>query len=213
MYFRSSEGKAIVLALAEAIAENKNYLSEIDGLIGDGDHGANMNKGFSMFVNRAEGKDLDLADALKLLSRTLMGDIGGSMGPLYGTIFIEMSKKTRDLDVIGSDVFAGALEAALIGVKTIGGAQAGDKTLIDCLEPAVLAFRGSVDNGADFRGALENMKTAAITGRDSTKDMVAKVGRSSRLGERSRGVLDAGAASCCVLLCAMVGAIEGVLTG
>jgi len=212
MYFKSCEGKTIALALAEAVAENKDYLSEIDGLIGDGDHGANMNKGFTMFASRVGGGDLDLADALKLLSRTLMGDIGGSMGPLYGTLFIEMSKKTRGLDNIGTEVFAQALEAALTGVKTIGGAQVGDKTLIDCLEPAVLAFRGSVDNGGDFHGALENMKAAAVAGRDSTEDMVAKVGRSSRLGERSRGVMDAGAASCCVLLCAMANAIEGVLS-
>ena len=213
MYVKNSGGKIVALALVRAIQENRDYLSEIDGLIGDGDHGANMSKGFSMFADRMADKDPGIAEAFKLLSRTLMGDIGGSMGPLYGTFFNEMSKKLRDLEHISAPEFGVALEAALEGVKSIGGAKIGDKTLVDCLEPAVAAFRQSVEGGADFREALTALKIAAEIGRDSTKDMVAKLGRSSRLGERSRGVLDAGATSCCILLCAMADAIDGMLVG
>jgi dihydroxyacetone kinase len=140
-----------------------------------------------------------------------MADIGGSMGPLYGTFFREMSKKSKDIANIGAEEFAGMLEAALDGVKNIGNAKAGDKTMLDCLEPAVLAFRETITAGGNFREALAAMKAAAESGRDSTKDMVAKVGRASRLGERSRGVLDAGATSCCVLLCTMADVIDGIM--
>lgn len=212
MYFKNEKGKQIALAITRAIQDNKDYLSEIDGLIGDGDHGINMNKGFTVFFDKIKDADMDLTTAFKTLGRTLLVDIGGSMGPLYGTFFIEMSKQIKEVDNIDQVVFKQMLEAGLLGIKSLGNAQVGDKTLIDSLEPAVEAFKQATENGQDFKQAIEAMKNAAIMGRDSTKDMVAKVGRASRLGERSRGVLDAGATSCCLIICAMADAIMEIIS-
>jgi len=127
-------------------------------------------------------------------------DIGGAMGPLYGSYFKAMAESADGKESIGAGDFLEMLQSGLDKVRGMGGAEVGDKTMVDTLLPAVEAFAAAVDEGADFKTALERMKSAAETGRNSTKDMVAKVGRSSRLGERSRGVLDAGAASCCLLL-------------
>ena len=201
--FDANRGSRIAAALVRTIRENRDSLSEIDGLIGDGDHGVNMNKGFAKFAEAAGDQEMDVSEAFKRLGRTLLGDIGGSMGPLYGSFFIEMSKKAKGLEAIDANAFDEMLTAALYKIKEIGGAVPGDKTMVDCLEPAVLAYHAALGQGAGFAEALCAMKDAAIKGRDATVDMTAKLGRASRLGERSRGVPDAGATSCCLILCAM----------
>jgi dihydroxyacetone kinase len=99
------------------------------------------------------------------------------------------------------------LNKALNSIKDIGNARVGDKTLLDTLEPAVFAFTEAKNSGKNFIEALEAMKAAAEKGKESTIDLVAKVGRASRLGERSRGVLDAGATSCCLILTTMADTI------
>jgi len=200
----SARGKEIALAVVKAVQANRDYLSEVDGLIGDGDHGINMNKGFTMFADKiADRNEMKLDEAFRLLGRTLLGDIGGSMGPLYGTFFIEMAKIAKGRGAIDGPLFADMLDAALAGVQSIGGAKPGDKTLVDCLFPVCQTFREALGGGMDFRQALEQMRPSAEAGRDGTKDMAAKLGRASRLGGRSIGVPDAGACSCCVILCAM----------
>lgn len=206
-YFNNSDGGIIVYDIIEAIQANKQYLSDIDGLIGDGDHGINMNKGFTMCKEELDRNPGDLSQNLKVLSRILMADIGGSMGPLYGLFFKALAKGCAGKDRIDAELLAEMLAAGEKAVKEIGSAEVGDKTLLDCLVPAVDAFRTGIDQGKGFAEALDTFKKAAEEGRDSTKDMVAKVGRSSRLGERSRGVLDAGATSCCLLLQSMADSI------
>jgi dihydroxyacetone kinase phosphoprotein-dependent L subunit len=188
----------IVEELATVIVANKAWLSEIDGKIGDGDHGSNMAKGFGRAAERIHGKDMTLDAALLVLSDVLMSEIGGSMGPLYGLMFEDMAGVLKGHDRIDAATFGAMLEAGLAGVQGVGNARVGDKTLIDTLAPAVAAFRAA--EGQGFAPALEAMSAAALAGRDSTVDLVARVGRSSRLGERSRGVLDAGATSCCLIL-------------
>ncbi len=209
--FKNRDGKVIVENLIKTIQQNKDYLSRIDGEIGDGDHGINMNKGFTMCRDRIEGKPLDLAESLKTLAMILMMEIGGSMGPLYGTMFLEMSKAAAGKEDIDSQVFADMLGRAVKGIQGLGDAKVGDKTLMDTLIPAVEAFRGAEDAG--FSAALDRMTEAAEKGKDSTVDLVAKIGRASRLGERSRGVLDAGATSCFLLLEAMGKTIKELLPG
>lgn len=196
--FKNSDGKIIVENLIKTIQENKEYLSKIDGEIGDGDHGINMNKGFTICGERISGKDLNLAESLKQLAMVLMMEIGGSMGPLYGTMFFEMSKAAAEKEEIDSQVFADMLTNAATGIQSLGEAKVGDKTLLDTFIPALEAFKESMEEG--FAAALDKMIAAAEKGKDSTVDLVAKVGRASRLGERSRGVLDAGATSCYLLL-------------
>lgn len=189
---------AIIEELAAVIVANKAWLSEIDGKIGDGDHGSNMAKGFGRTAERIHGQDMTLDAAMMVLSDVLMGEIGGSMGPLYGLMFEDMAGVIRGRDRIDAATFSLMLNAGLRSVQAIGSAKVGDKTLIDTLAPAIAAFDAVVDQG--FEAALDAMAAAAETGRDSTIDLVAKIGRSARLGERSRGVLDAGATSCCLIL-------------
>ena len=205
--FKNAEGRPILLRMARAIQENKAYLGEVDGLIGDGDHGMNMNKGFTMFEDRFLDQEIRFTQGLEELGSILLGEIGGSMGPIYGTIFMEMAAAGEGLSQITIKDLGDMLNAGLAGLYEIVDARVGDKTLADTLAPAADALCEAAREGTDDKKALELMKHAAIQGRNSTKDMVAKFGRSSRLGERSRGVLDAWATSCCILLCAMADGI------
>ena len=205
---KNSAGKPILLKIVTAIQQNKDYLSEIDGLIGDGDHGMNMNKGFTMFGEQIREKEIGFTDGLNDLGNVLFSQIGGSMGPIYGSIFMSMAEAGETTQEIDLNVFATMLGSGLSALQEVVQAQVGDKTLIDTLVPANDIVQKSVKEGKSFADALNEMKIAAETGRDSTKDLVAKFGRSSRLGERSRGVLDAGAVSCCLILCAMA---DGIL--
>jgi len=198
--FKNSEGAVIIDRMIVAIQENKQYLSDIDGLIGDGDHGVNMNKGFSMCREELDNTPGDLAHSAHSLSKILIMKIGGSMGPLYGKMFRGFARELRDKEEIDIHAMAAALDAMLSSVQSISAAKPGDKTLIDTLSPAVAAFNTAASEGKEFELALDEMKSAAKAGRDSTKDMVAQLGRASRLGERSRGVLDAGASSCYLIL-------------
>lgn len=199
--FKNLDGKSIVMAAIKAVQTNKDYLGEIDGLIGDGDHGMNMNKGFSICEDRIKDQDISFSDALSTLGDILLTEIGGSMGPIYGTIFMDMADEAQD--DIDAQVFSKMLSNGLDGLKDIIEARVGDKTLVDVLEPAVAEFAKSVEAGNDFAASLEVLKEKAQVGKESTKDLVAKFGRSSRLGERSKGVLDAGATSCNIILQAM----------
>ena len=204
--FLNKDGRVVVDKLIVAIQTNKEYLSDIDGLIGDGDHGINMNKGFTICQERLED-GMGLTEALKTLGRVLMMEIGGSMGPLYGTLFNKMSRASKDEEMITRDVFGKMLSDARVGVSELGSAKVGDKTLMDVLIPADEAYKAAQAADKDFKGCLADMKAAAETGWQSTKDLVAKIGRASRLGERSRGVLDAGATSCNLILQTMADAI------
>jgi dihydroxyacetone kinase-like protein len=210
-YFLNTAGAVIVENIITTIQENTAYLSEIDGAIGDGDHGINMNKGMTMCQEQLAGKDADMTTAIKTLGRILLMEIGGAMGPLYGTFFREMAKASQGQKQIDAQVLLAMLKAALSGVQGLGNAKVGDKTLIDTLVPAIEAYENALHAGENFQAALEELKRAAEAGKDSTKDLVAKVGRSSRLGERSRGVLDAGATSCWLILQAMADSIIPLL--
>lgn len=198
--FTNKDGAVIIGNMITAINENKQYLSDIDGLIGDGDHGINMNKGYQMCKEELEKNPGDLAHSAKALSKILMMKIGGSMGPLYGKLYRGFAKELQGKEEIGIAEMGAALEGMLAQIQMISPAKPGDKTLMDTLVPAVNAFKQAAAEGKDFVTALDEMKRAAQIGRDSTKEMVAQLGRASRLGERSRGVLDAGATSCCLLL-------------
>lgn len=198
--FNNASAGAIVLSMAERIVENRAYLSEIDGKIGDGDHGVNMAKGFSMAAERLKGKDAPLAESLDTLGTVLMTEIGGSMGPLYGVMFMEFAETIEGIEAIDAAAYSRMLHAGLSGIQSIGSAKVGDKTLIDTLVPALEAFDKATAEGKSFGEALEALVAAAETGRDSTINLVAKIGRASRLGERSLGVLDAGATSCAIIL-------------
>ncbi len=196
----------VVRDLIATIVANRQALSDIDGLIGDGDHGINMAKGFTGCGARldAMGSSAEsLHMSLEQLRQALMDDIGGSMGPLYGQFFLGFVDTLAHREFLDADLFAEALTLAVANVQGVGNAQVGDKTLVDTLVPARDAFSKSVDAGGSFRQALAAMGAAAEQGKDSTKEMQARIGRSARLGARSIGVLDAGATSCCLILQSM----------
>jgi dihydroxyacetone kinase-like protein len=205
---KNSAGKPVLLKIVKTIQQNKDYLGEVDGLIGDGDHGMNMNKGFTMFGDAIASKETGLSQGFDELGTILFSKIGGSMGPIYGTIFMSMAEKGSEYDDIDTTALAAMLSAGLASLKEVVGANVGDKTLVDTLSPAVDTLNSYAKEAKPFAESLKAMKSAAEKGRDSTKDLVAKFGRSSRLGERSRGVLDAGAVSCCLILCALA---DGIL--
>ncbi len=210
--FANATAGSIVLELADTIIENRAYLSEIDGKIGDGDHGVNMAKGFGMTAERIRGRDMSLTAALDTLGTVLMTEIGGSMGPLYGVMFIQFSEAIESVADIDPKTFADMLANGLDGIQSIGAAKVGDKTLLDALVPALAAFNAANAAGLSFADALDALIEAAEKGRDSTKAMVAKIGRASRLGERSVGVLDAGATSCALILRTMALGAKARLT-
>lgn len=209
--FKNENGRSILLMMVKGIQDNKAYLGDVDGLIGDGDHGMNMNKGFTLFQEQLGDREISFSEGLNELSSILFNKIGGSMGPIYGTIFSEMGDCAQGADNIDLGKFADMLQAGLDGLYDIVEARPGDKTLVDTLYPALSSLNDSLNCGDNFRAALEKMKTAADSGMKSTVDMVARFGRSSRLGDRSRGVQDAGATSCCILLKAMADGIIGLL--
>lgn len=208
--FTNNNNAGVVLNIINAIQTNKVYLSDIDGQIGDGDHGINMNKGFSAAKEEITAEQ-SFSAAMKTVGDILLLEIGGSMGPIYGTFFRTCARKIKDTEQITAPVFIDMLEEALESVKIIGGAKVGDKTLIDTMEPAAVTFREEWEKTKSFGKALEASTKAAEAGKDSTRDMVAQIGRAARLGERSVGVLDAGATSCYIILKTMFESITAVL--
>jgi dihydroxyacetone kinase phosphoprotein-dependent L subunit len=190
----------VVVDMANAIVEHAAWLSEIDGAIGDGDHGINMSKGFRRAVERLGAHPPDLAQGFATLGETLLDEIGGSTGPLYGSFFLDMATALKGRTDLDCGSFGAMLHAGVAAVVDLGGAKPGDKTLVDVLAPAAAAYDAALDKGASFEACLEALDHASQAGLEATRDMVAKVGRASRLGERSRGTLDAGAASCRMLL-------------
>lgn len=198
--YPAADGRPLVLALVETIETNRAHLSEVDGAIGDGDHGINMSKGFAIAKTRLGEQSISVSDGLALIGKTLMTEIGGAMGPIYGTFFIQMSLQAKNQPTIDAEVFGAMLAAARKAVEDLGGAKPGDKTIMDTLVPAQEKYQSAIGAGSEFVQALQQMADAAEQGKESTRDLVAKIGRASRLGERSRGTLDAGATSCALIL-------------
>ncbi|WP_047866577.1 dihydroxyacetone kinase subunit DhaL [Rubrobacter aplysinae] len=197
---------AAVRAMAAAMKENREHLTQLDAAIGDADHGTNMNRGFEAALERL-GEPGSPAEALKAVSTALISKVGGSAGPLYGTAFLRASSELGE-EVSAAEA-ASALEAALAGVEQRGKAEPGEKTMIDALEPAARAAREAA--GAE-RGVAEVLRAAADAAREgaeSTAPMTATKGRASYLGERSAGHVDPGAASTHLLLEAIAGSMEG----
>jgi phosphoenolpyruvate---glycerone phosphotransferase subunit DhaL len=206
-----SQAAPIVHDMIAVILDNSAWLSEIDGAIGDGDHGVNMAKGFRRAGDKLVAKPVDLAQSFGVLAETLLDEIGGSMGPLYGSFFMDMSASLKGRADIDRDSFAAMLHAGIAAVVDLGGAKPGDKTLVDVLAPAAAAYDAASARGENFASCLKALEAGADQGFESTRDMAAKLGRAARLGERSRGAHDAGAASCRLLLRALANGLRARL--
>ncbi|HEY8965276.1 MAG TPA: dihydroxyacetone kinase subunit DhaL [Candidatus Methylacidiphilales bacterium] len=192
---------------AAAYEAGKERLTELDSAIGDGDHGANMARGFAAVRQKIPdllGKDVGFV--FKTVATTLMGTVGGASGPLYGTLFLQAAQPARGKASVTAAELQAGLEAGLKGIVQLGKAAPGDKTLIDALAPAVEAFRPR--NGEPLRAPVARALEAARAGAEGTIPLVARKGRASYLGERSAGHLDPGAASLVMLFEALLAAVS-----
>ena len=190
-----------LIGLCDTIEAQKDYLSELDGAIGDGDHGVNMAKCFRGVKEKLHMADpSDVGAVLNVVGMEVMNSVGGAMGALYGTLFMRLAMTVGNKPDVGLDDLVAMFQAALEGVLSIGKAQVGDKTLVDTLSPAVTALKTAVQEGKPLEEALSDFDIAGQKGMASTKDLLAKMGRASRLGERTIGHQDAGATSCYFIL-------------
>ncbi|WP_326944108.1 dihydroxyacetone kinase subunit DhaL [Amycolatopsis sp. NBC_01307] len=207
MTCKSAGVAAAVRAAAAVVAEHRAELIELDRAIGDGDHGENLNRGFTAVVAALDAAEPDTpGGVLKLVATTLISKVGGAAGPLYGTAFLRASAKlgtTAELDV---PALLDALRAGLEGVQARGKAVAGDATMVDALIPALSAAEKAAEDGGDVGAVLTAAADAADRGAESTVDLVPRKGRASYLGERAVGHLDPGARSSALLLRAFAGA-------
>jgi dihydroxyacetone kinase-like protein len=193
---------------AQAMAEHRVELIELDRAIGDSDHGENMDRGFQAVLDKlAEAPPQTPGAALKLTAMTLMSKVGGAAGPLYGTAFLRAATALGDSAEIDPAAWATALAAARDGIVARGKAESGDKTMVDAWTPAVeAAQKAATADGGDVLTVLVAAAEAAEAGAVATDPMVARKGRASYLGERSAGHRDPGAASSALILRAAVGA-------
>ena len=193
----------IELAAAD-VAEQRDYLVDLDRAIGDGDHGENMDRGFKAAVEAlGQAEPASVAEVLKTVAKTLMSTVGGAAGPLYGTAFLRASKAAGDGELDAAGV-AAIIEGALGGIQARGKATTGEKTMVDAWTPALDAARAAAESGADAVATLQAAATAAEAGAAATEPLRATKGRASYLGERSIGHLDPGAVSTSLILRAAV---------
>lgn len=196
--------RAWIAETAAVITERRDHLTQLDAAIGDADHGTNLSRGFAEVEKALAQQETPTPGAvLKLTGVTLISTVGGASGPLYGTAFRRAARSLGDLPDAGLPELAAALNAALEGVRKLGEASEGDKTMVDALAPAVDALARAVGDGADTASALDALAAAADAGAEATAGMRARKGRASYLGPRSVGHLDPGAASTALILRAL----------
>ncbi|WP_159592830.1 dihydroxyacetone kinase subunit DhaL [Streptococcus halichoeri] len=172
----------------DKVKANKDYLSELDTPIGDGDHGGNLVRGMAAVMESLSGKTFDQAsDVFKIIATQLVSKVGGASGPLYGSAFMGMAKAADDASLID------CLQSGLEMIQKRGKAQVGEKTMIDVWQPVIEALS---------QGELTKEAVAAFA--QATKDIKATKGRASYLGERSVGHIDPGAYSSYLLFEAML---------
>ena len=188
----------IVRTIAQTAVDNEKYFCDLDAVVGDGDFGYSLARGFEIVLSDFD--DLEYEDAGGLMKKTaliLTKRIGGTSGPIWGTAFLRAGAKLSTPDPSADDVIA-ALRAAIDGIKQRGNSDLGDKTLLDALVPAVDTLEASLGDGAAT--ALERAAVTARESAEATKGMLAQRGRASYTGERSRDSPDAGAIGVAVML-------------
>jgi dihydroxyacetone kinase-like protein len=196
--------------VSEILEEQKERLGRLDAAIGDGDHGINMSRGFRKVADVLSGsEDKDIGVILKATGLALISSVGGASGPLYGTLFLRAAQTARDKHNLNAEEVGALLRAGLDGVIQRGKAILGDKTMVDALNPAVETYTRSLDEGTDLGEALKLAADAAERGMKETIPLIARRGRASYLGERSRGHQDPGATSSCLI----IKALHAVVTG
>ena len=192
---------AIIEGMAKKIEAEKEYLTELDNEIGDGDHGINLARGFEAVEKKLPSlAGGDIGALLKGVGMQLVSTVGGASGSLYGTAFMKACMACKGLTEIDGPAFVKAMEAAVDGIKMRGKATEGEKTMLDALCPALKVMQDDVAAGKSLKEALQDAAQAAEKGVEYTKTIIATKGRASYLGERSLGHQDPGATSSLYLL-------------
>lgn len=190
-----------IAKISQAIDKNRDFLTDLDQAIGDGDHGINMSRGFKAVMAKLNmEQNIDISAGLKKTAMTLLSSVGGASGPLYGTAFMRAAVPAAGKNEITREVAVQLLGAALAGIKERGKAVRGEKTMVDSMEPAYEAFLRGIDEDRSLGECLELACEAAREGVEYTKGIIATKGRASYLGERSIGYQDPGATSVLIIL-------------
>jgi phosphoenolpyruvate---glycerone phosphotransferase subunit DhaL len=191
---------------ADEMSEHRAELVALDTAIGDGDHGTNMSRGMTKALEKLQAAEqADPGAVLKTVAMALVSSVGGAAGPLYGTLFLQMGGALAGQAEVDLESFAAAWRKALEGVQARGKAEPGDKTMVDALAPAVEALESASDLQAGLRAAVQ----AAEEGMKATTPLVARKGRASYLGERSKDHQDPGATSTYYLFKSAAEALAG----
>ena len=201
--------RAWITSAAEVIQANRDHLTQLDAAIGDADHGINLARGFTAVLSTLDAQNPGVAAAatpgriLAVTGATIISEVGGAAGPLYGTAFRRAGKALGRVADVDLPALAAALEAALAGVQELGAAREGDKTMVDALQAATRAFSQAIAAGASPDDALSMLAAAASAAAKATIPLQALKGRASYLGPRSVGHEDPGAASTALILGAL----------
>ncbi len=187
---------------ARVMKNNKEYLTELDSVIGDADHGFNMERGFNKVLEKINDGSIngDIGSILKNTGMALISSVGGAAGPLYGTFFMQAGAVLGFKNELSLDDLKNGIANGVQGVKNRGRASVGEKTMIDVLEPVVESLNKSVETKDAIELAIEKVVAVAEIGMKSTIDLIAQKGRASYLGARSIGHQDAGATSSYLIL-------------
>ena len=190
-----------VKLVAGQMKENREFLTDLDAKIGDGDHGINMDRGFTAVLARLDTMpDADIGALLKAVGMALLSTVGGASGPLYGTAFMRIGGVLAGKTGVSAADALAALKAAQEGIQTRGKAVEGEKTMLDALIPAVRALEKGLEDGLSGADWWAKGIEAAEAGIEYTKTIIATKGRASYLGERSLGYQDPGATSLTIML-------------
>jgi dihydroxyacetone kinase phosphoprotein-dependent L subunit len=207
----AEQAKCMMLYVADAVMQSKDYLTATDSAIGDGDHGIGMSNGFQRVKESltSENAVTDLMSVFKMTGRAMLFTMGGASGVLFGSLFEGGAKALTNKDTLDGEAFATMLRAGLDAVKIRGKAEIGDKTMVDALEPAVKAIEASASK--ELYQLLEIAEAAARQGLEDTKGYVARFGRATFLQERSLGFQDAGATSVYIIIKGMNDYVKGLV--
>jgi phosphoenolpyruvate---glycerone phosphotransferase subunit DhaL len=207
--FSAEQAVAWLRRTAAVVEENAAMLTKLDSAIGDGDHGTNMARGFRAVLERLEGlQESDFASVFRATGMALISKVGGAAGPLYGSFYVAMGRQLGATGEAGDGELAAALRAGYDGVVARGKAQLEDKTMLDAWHPALEALDQAVGEGAQLGEALDRAAAAAEEGMKATIPLVARKGRASYLGERSRDHQDPGATSTYLIVKALADTVN-----
>jgi dihydroxyacetone kinase-like protein len=193
---------------AKVFAEHKDELTQLDARIGDADHGVNMDRGFSAIPPQLDPLvDKSIGALLRTSAITLISQVGGASGPLYGTFFLQAARLANGKIELTLEELCRCFDTGLSGIVNLGKAVLGDKTMVDVLTPALAALHPQ--SGDSLETAVGRAASVAGEAAEATVPMIAKKGRASYLGDRSAGHKDPGAASSALLLEALAETIRG----